>query len=215
MADEQRINIGDCVLIDGSMTIYQRRARAMFSIHTDNDLSPWAWITTICGKQCINPLHMTVHTPVKIKYPAGVCIYCGFPSGSRDHLIPRGLSGDAARSSIVAVVPACSECNSRIQAAATFNVSKRREIAHESIRKSKRHILSAPDWTDEDLAEFGYELRSHIKARRSQKQATLSRLSWPEDPLYDMKAFQRSGIEDPFILDLCDNPYSQPGLSSV
>lgn len=206
MAASQHTHHEDCVLVEGSMSLYQRRARAAFSIHTDNDLSPWAWITTICGRQCINPLHMTVHTPVKIKYPAGVCIYRGFPAGTKDHLIPRGLSGESARKTIVAVVPACAECNSRIGAAPTFNVSRRRELAHSRIKRSKRSILSAPDWTDEDLKEFGHELRSHIVKRRDEKRATVSRLEWPDDPYYDIKAFQRSGIEDPVLLGLCDDP---------
>ena len=175
---------------------YQEQARFAFEKASDAELQPYAWIRSTCGNQCIEPGHLIAHQPVKIDYPPGVCIYCGFPAGTKDHLIPRPWSGDTRRS-LVAVVPACGECNSRIGAKGSCNIDERRKIAHDSIRKASRELLAAPEWTEGELAEYGPSLRSHLEARGRQRQAIVARLAWPEDPFYDIRAWQKSGIDDP------------------
>ena len=185
--------------------LYQRAARAAFEIAGDVDLQPHAWITATCGNACLDPQHLIAHQPRAIAYPAGVCVYCGLPAGTKDHLVPRTWTGDTRRNS-VAVVPACAECNTRIGSSGSASIDDRRKIAHDGIRKSKRETLDAPDWTPEALAELGPALRQHVMAKQRAKQATLARLAWPEDPFYDMRAWQKSGIDDPASLGVIANP---------
>ena len=53
----------------------------------------------------------------------------------------------------------------------------------------------------------------YIQAKEIEKEITLGRLSWPEDPFYDMRAFQHSGIDDPVSLGLCSDPFSRKRAS--
>jgi len=181
--------------------LYQEAARAVFAEGTGREIEPWSWISTICGTLCLHQECMIVHSPRMIAYPYGVCIYCGLPAGTRDHLLPRGSTGETRRV-FVAVVPACGECNSRIGDRRDPTIAGRRQMAHESLRKSKARILGGLDWTDAQLAEFGPTLRASLTQQRALKRQTLARLAWPEDPDYDMRAWQKSGIPDPVALGL-------------
>lgn len=195
-----------CTLAQANeMIVYQAMARRAFEVAGDADLEPLVWMRSTCGNQCLNPAHLIVHQPIRIAYPSGVCVYCGFPSGTKDHLIPKTWTGDTRRAR-VAVVPACAECNSLIHVSGSFNVSERRRIAQAKLAKKHRAVLAGIDWTDEQLAEFGPNLRSSLTSALQKKRALQSRLSWPEDPFYDIRAWQLSGIDDPVSLDVADAP---------
>lgn len=194
----------ECI-ISATADWYQHQARLAFQQEYDRELDPLVWVRTTCNNRCLNPQHLVIHQPIRIKYPSGVCVYCGFPAGTKDHLIPKAWTGETRRSQ-TAVVPACAECNSSINDFGSANVQRRREIAHDRMRRRYRNVLSAPDWSESDLAELGRTLRNGVESRQLKKQAVNSRIQWPEDPFYDLRAFQLSGIDDPVALDLCDNP---------
>jgi hypothetical protein len=59
-----------------------------------------------------------------------------------------------------------------------------------------------PDKTPEDLADLGPSLRSVAVKNNNTRAWVRGRLAWPTDPDYDLRAFQRSGIEDPIGLGL-------------
>lgn len=193
------------LVADGNLKRYQEQARLVFEVTGDVDLQPHAWIRAVCGNACLNPQHLIAHQPVHIAYPPGVCVYCGFPAGTKDHLVPRTWTGDTRRSA-VAVVPACGECNSRIGTDGSASITERRAIAHAGIRKAKRAVLSAPEWSAEELAELGPSLRQHVEAKQATRRATLARFMWPEDPFYDLRAWQKSGVDDPVALGIISNP---------
>jgi len=198
----------DCMLVASNWTAgtYQTKARVVFETASDTDLQPWAWILTTCGNWCLNPAHMFTQVPTKIAYPPGVCVYCGNPAGTKDHLLPRTMTGDARRQ-FVAVVPSCGFCNSAIGTFPEHNITKRRDLAHKVLRRKKHKILYAMDWTDSELRKLGPHLRRAMEGFKADRELTEARLSWPEDPLYDLAAFQRSGIEDPIALGLIDSPF--------
>lgn len=197
-------NHTDCVLPwAGTTAVYQALAKAAYESASDLDLTPWTWMVATCGGQCVNPEHLIARSPVNLAYPRGVCVYCGLPSAGKDHLLPRSLTGDARRQ-LVAVVPSCAECNSAINDTPTASITQRRAIAHGSIRRRKRGILAAPTWTDGDLAELGPTLRSAVRARQDVKRATLLRLGWPDDPFYDLRALEKSGIDNGYAIGLID-----------
>lgn len=180
---------------------YQARARREFARHTDRDVPQWAWVLTTCDRQCLNVQHMMVHSPIRIAYPVGVCIYCGMPAGTKDHLVPAGWTGENRRP-FVAVVPACADCNRRISDLPECNVDVRRKRAQDSLRRTKKAILKAPRWTDADLDEYGPSLRSFMVAKRAEREVLENRLAWPFDPFYDLRAWQKSGIKDPVAIDM-------------
>lgn len=201
---------GECRPVPDGISVgtYQGYARKEFEVASDVDLQPWSWILTTCGNWCLNSEHMFTQTPTKIAYPPGVCIYCGDPANTKDHLLPRTITGDARRQ-MIAVVPSCAWCNSAIGAFPDCNVTARRALAHKRLRAKKHKILYAIDWTESELGQLGPHLRRSIEGFQADRQLTLARLAWPEDPLYDVAAFQRSGIDDPVSLGLIDSPFAR------
>lgn len=197
----------DCVISKaGGVEIYQQRARVVFEeAAKSGPIEAWAWVYTSCGEWCLNAQHMLVRSPRTIAYPPGVCVYCGFPAGTRDHLLPRTITSEARRQ-YVAVVPACAECNSLIGTFDSPSIADRRRVAHERLAKRKRATIAAIDFTPAELAEYGPKMRDYLEQGMVQKRATLARLAWPEDPFYDLAAWQRSGINDPVALGIIDNP---------
>lgn len=197
----------ECMAGPGKPGVFQQQARQVFAVVDGGYVDPWMWILNSCDStHCLNPDHMVARVPTKIAYPPGVCVYCGMPAGARDHLVPRNKSGDARRIT-VAVVPSCGNCNSRINDFPSPNVTERRRVAQASIRRSARRILNVPPI---DLSEYGPNLRSHLAARRNQREVVLMRLEWPEDPFYDIRAYQQSGFDDPVALGLCSTPTPTP-----
>lgn len=181
---------------------YQREAHRVYAIHTQRPVLAWSWISLTCDLPlCLDAECMVVHAPTHIDYPAGICVYCGTVADTRDHLIPRNLSGETLRR-LVAVVPACRECNSRIADHPAASVTERREVAQARLRRRHERILSVPDKTEADLRELGPGLRSVAIKNNRLRVHVRARLAWPEDPHYDIRAFQKSGIDDPYALGL-------------
>lgn len=164
---------------------------------------PWVYVAPTCGtKMCLQELHLRWFRAQKIAYPAYVCVYCGMPGYTKDHLLPVTLTGEAVRK-FVAVVPACHECNSAIGNRCGHRISERREEAHLRIRKKHRKTLEAGKrWTKSELAELGPNLRSMVERSLEQRAVLLERLAWPHDPGYDRRAFEKSGFDDPIAMEL-------------
>ena len=181
---------------------YQSEAQHVYAMHYDRPVLPWSWIVTECGDpMCLVVECMTLFEPKQLAYPTGVCVYCGDPAGTKDHLLPKPLTGDALRGRVL-VVPACGNCNSRINDFPSACITDRREKAHASIRRTSKDLLAVPDKNIGELRHLGPTLRS-VALKNNRKRAWIrGRLAWPEDPYYDLRAFQQSGIDDPVALGL-------------
>ena len=115
-------------------------------------------------------------------------MYCGETATTKDHLIPRGYSGDADRLR-VPTVPSCVECNSTLGDIYLPDVMERREIVHQKYKTKYKGLLKVIWYGEEDLLEFGPQLRSVIMLRMEQHITLMRRLSWPLDPTYDADAW--------------------------
>lgn len=188
----------------GNPRQYQIAAQEAWSRHHERGVLPWSWINTECDlRQCMDVQCMTVHQPVRIDYPRAVCTYCGEGCDGFDHLLPRPWTGSGVRH-MVAVVPACANCNSRINDFPSPNVSERRKRAQVSIERHSKRLLLRPIKTARDMADLGHTMRSVAEANNQKTERAKARLARPLDPHYDLRAFQRSGIDDPESLGLCD-----------
>jgi len=105
---------------------------------------------------------------------------------------------------IVLTVPACGNCNSRINDFPSPNVSDRRRKAQESILRSGKKLLERPYKSGHELRELGPLLRSVAIKNNAKTDELRARLQWPDDPFFDVRAFQKAGIEDPVSLGMCD-----------
>lgn len=188
----------------GNPRQYQLEAQARFAKHYDRGVLPWSYVLTGCEvDQCLDPECMVIHTAKRIKYPPDICVYCGEPGYTRDHLLPEPMTGPALRA-FVAVVPSCRGCNSAINDMPSWNVGERRRRAQLRLERKDKHLLLSPHKTEADLRELGPLLRSVAEKNNVRRERTKARLAWPLSPHYDLRAFQRSGFEDPESLGLCD-----------
>jgi hypothetical protein len=195
------IDTGLCWSWKGHPQYYQEQA-AMVAVEAGVQIMPWCWIETTCGTpMCMEADHLLVHAPNRLEYPNGGCIYCGRPSGTRDHLLPVTSTGKALRRHIL-TVPACAECNSFIGDKHAPSITARRAIAKAGIRKKYKRKLNVHPYTDEEVAEFGPGLRPTILRAASEKQKILDRLAFPDDITYDIRYLGKSGIDDPYALGL-------------
>jgi hypothetical protein len=158
------------------------------------------WINTTCETtMCMS--HVVILHPRALDYLPGVCVYCGLVGETKDHLLPRGWSGDAYRSWVL-TVPACRECNCAIGAKWAPTITERRRIAHRAMRVRYRKYLGRPALSAADIAELGPNLRSVIDAGLAIGEVVRDRLAWPPHPLYDLMAARRSEIDDPYGIGL-------------
>lgn len=191
-----------CRPFDGPENRYRERAAHAVWLEREIDQPLLAWPTPTCGTpRCLNPDHLDWQSPSHIGYPQGVCVYCGMSANTKDHLLPRTWTGDAARHHVI-TVPACLECNVLIADRYIPAVNERRRIAQDQLRKRNKRLLQMPDWTSEDIDQFGKTLRSTIERGLHDKKLIEARLAWPEDPHYDLRAMQQSGIENPYAVGL-------------
>jgi len=125
-------------------------------------------------------------------------VYCGEMADTKDHLIPRGYSGDADRLR-VPTVPSCVECNSTLNDIYLPDVMERREVVRQRYRIKYRRLLKIVWYGEQDLLEFGPQLRSVIMSRMEQHISIMRRLSWPTNPTYDADAWGGAWEEDAFV----------------
>ena len=188
-----------CKPFDGTAAQFQEYAARVLVEHTESiRFLPWTWFGNTCGTaQCLFSAHIQVNNPIRIAYPKFVCVYCGRVAGTKDHLMPLHFTG-IARRRYVAVVPACVQCNSAINDLPEYNITARRRRAHAYLAKRYRKYLDPPCPLD------GLEgnLRKHVQQASKNKELIEALLAWPDDPDYDLRAFQASGIEDPYLLEL-------------
>lgn len=166
--------------------------------------SPWSAFELKCDEpMCLDLDHIKVITPTRLNYPSRVCTYCGAPSGSRDHLMPRSWSGDTSRPHVL-TVPACSECNSIIGDKPIYSIDGRRAHAQRRLAEKKFKVLGYETMREIELEEYGPGLRSVMEAAAHQRENLEARLLWPDDIEYDIRYLQKSGIEDPQQTGLLD-----------
>jgi hypothetical protein len=171
---------------------FQHEARKV--LHVDRHL----WITNTCrNSPCLNGTHLATLRPEPLDYLPGVCVYCGLPASTKDHLIPWGWSGDAARSYVL-TVPACHQCNEYIGDVWAPTITERRRIAQQRIRSRNRRALRVHRFTQAELDEMGPNLRSSVDAGTELAELVRARLDWPGNSLYDFGACARAGFADPY-----------------
>lgn len=196
-----------CKAYRGAERDYRERAATLSWLEREIDRPALAWPTPVCGTpMCLNLRHLEWTEPRSIDYPPGVCVYCGLLASTKDHLLPRTWTGETARRNVI-VVPACHECNSVIGDRYAPAVDERRKIAQAKIRSRMRNkrLLAMPEWKPEEIRAMGRTMRSVIERGIHDRRVLVARLAWPEDPLYDFKAMQRSGIENPYAIGLLES----------
>lgn len=190
-----------CLPWRGKPEHYQEQA-AIAAVEGGIGIMPWCWIETDCGNPlCIESTHLLIRRPQRLEYPYAICVYCGQAAWTKDHLLPVGATGVALRRHVL-TVPACSECNTLIGASYAPSITERRAIAKAKLRKKHWKKITAYEYSDEEIREFGPGLRPTIIRAKAEKEAILERLAFPEDMTFDLRYLGKSGIDDPYALGL-------------
>lgn len=108
------------------------------------------------------------------EYPL-TCVYCGSDAQHRDHLVPKPWTGQTARR-MVPTVPACRDCNVRINDTPVFTIAQRAEIAALSLRRKWGKKLNIADRTGNELNEYAGRIRQGIEIAQAQRQFVRRRL---------------------------------------
>lgn len=191
----------ECSIWQGHPDFYQEQA-LISVVESGKRIWPWSWVTPHCGSEgCLEPGHLDISGPQSLDYPPYICVYCGQPADTRDHIIPTALTGVERRNSVL-TVPACRQCNSAIGSTIVFSIDGRRTVAQAYIRRKYGKALKRPDYTPSEIQEFEGSLRLSVIASQEEKVWVQSRLEWPKDPDYDLRHLQASGISNPFVAGL-------------
>lgn len=171
---------------------------------------PWDTFEVQCDEpMCLDLDHIKIITPSRLEYPARICVYCGSPSGSRDHIMPRAWSGSGEHRARVLVVPACGECNRMISDKPIYTIDGRRAHAQRRLAERKFKVLGYESLKEVELEEYGPNLRSVMESAAHQRAKLEARLAWPDDLDYDIRYLQKSGIPDPMATGLLEKTPEQ------
>lgn len=76
------------------------------------------------------------------------------------------------------ILPACLECNILAGARVFQTVGDKRRYVQSKIRQKYARVLAAPSWTDEEIDDLGFTLRTHVRHCQVAKKLTVERLAW-------------------------------------
>jgi hypothetical protein len=93
-----------------------------------------------------------------------LCVYCGDWYQCRDHYIPVYWSGRPRTYESWEVVPCCIECNSILGGQPIFGLQERAKHLIFKYTKRLRPLNRIPEWSEAELEEMGYNMRTQIKS---------------------------------------------------
>jgi hypothetical protein len=137
------------------------------------------------------PVYKRMRTPRCTRRIAGTeitydpCIYCGMPSDTVDHVPPVSRAEtllDLDPNMPLWTVPACLTCNRWLGAHPEHTAGGRRAIVRDklgTLAKGRRFV----QWSDEEMAEVGPNMRREIAAKMRQDELILIRMQWARDPI--------------------------------
>jgi hypothetical protein len=113
------------------------------------------------------------------------CFYCGQLGDGTDHAVPiayttrngRGTRRQGDLDNGHLRVPCCRECNSLLGSKLFDSIQARAAYLARKLKNRYRLLLSAPQWTDQEIAEVGPSLRAMILAKADQAAITRRRIA--------------------------------------
>jgi len=118
---------------------------------------------------------LRAHNQFRVRVHAPWCVYCGSAPQTDDHFPPVAYTGPTSHGLIL---PACSECNSRLGSAHPNRFFDRAALAKENIRRKYRKILAVPDWSEDELEEMSTKFAIQLAATQRLKRDVQKRLAW-------------------------------------
>ncbi len=119
----------------------------------------------------------------KTSAEANLCIYCGLPADSLDHIPPQSVRPTLVKMGIASRFPfrevwACRECNSLLGYRELWTIELRKRFIKKALRKKYRRYLRIPHWDDREISELGYALQQHVLQGTVIREILEYRLKW-------------------------------------
>ena len=115
--------------------------------------------------------------------PADLCYYCGVPSSTIDHTIPRTLLNRLSREELADLfaikrltVPACQECNSLIGASVHRTLAARKTYLKQRLEAKYGKFLRMPEWSEGEIDEMGPRMQDHLRWAMATKRVIEARM---------------------------------------
>ena len=119
------------------------------------------------------------------------CFYCGDKGDSIDHVpslyevYTRGVDFFLNKNIQLITVNSCRQCNS-VAGTKGHNTDQRAKIIYKRYNKMYQSVLNNTFWSEEELDELGFLLRSAIEDKNTIKGWVERRLQYMEDIFYDV-----------------------------
>ena len=111
-----------------------------------------------------------------------LCVYCGRPAGTRDHVPPISRVNDydslGLQTPIYVKVPACAECNTIGSDQLQESFMDRVEFIKDKLARKYARALATPDWDEEELGKLGRNLQSKIRSALARRAPQLERIEY-------------------------------------
>jgi len=109
---------------------------------------------------------------LRIRIRGARCVYCGETAQTDEHFPPACVSPYGY------VLPACRECNRFAGTEFSYDFEQRCLSVKRKIRKKYIKQLETPDWSNDEVAEIGYNLRRMVTKWQRLKPIIQQRLAW-------------------------------------
>jgi 5-methylcytosine-specific restriction endonuclease McrA len=101
-----------------------------------------------------------------------MCAYCGDFGSEIEHVVPR-----CSRLPTYTLL-ACSECNQIAGGELFQSFEEKRRHIQQGLGAKWRKLIRLPEWTEDELEEMGYSMRSKIKALSAAREWAKRRTEW-------------------------------------
>jgi hypothetical protein len=108
----------------------------------------------------------------RIRLHGRCCIYCGEAANSDEHFPP------ASYSSRGYILPSCVECNSFAGIACPTDFEARAQFVKNKLKKKYKRHLRSPDWSNDEMSEIGFNLKTGVKVWQKQREIARDRVAW-------------------------------------
>lgn len=131
-------------------------------------------------KFCSNACRSEHWRKGEVSFP---CYYCGCRATSVDHVPPVSIRPTLMQFGMQKTFPffevdACQECNSLLGTRAIWFKSKRKRFIKLALRLRYTKLLHTPRWTEEEIAELGYTLKTTVQSGIALSEWIRQRIAW-------------------------------------
>ena len=117
-----------------------------------------------------HPLLLTMEAPKH-------CHYCGDWYDCRDHVIPVSYTHIRRAFKGCKTVPACTMCNSLLSSFLFASMEERSAYLFDKYQSRYRRVLKLPVWTEQEVSELDYGMRSVVEGQQHAKRIVMAKLA--------------------------------------